>query len=62
MNGTTSMRLNNGKIQNSGFEIEVGSAINITPNISWNGTLRLSYNKNKTNVSYGKKNKYFFMG
>lgn len=47
VNGTTSMRLNNGKIQNSGFEIEVGSAINITPNISWNGTLRLSYNKNK---------------
>lgn len=47
VNGTTSMKLNNGKIQNRGFEVELGSTMNITPNIAWTGTLRFSYNKNK---------------
>lgn len=44
--GTTSMKLNNGKIQNRGFEVELGSTMDITPNITWTGTLRFSYNKN----------------
>lgn len=47
VNGTTSMKLNNGKIQNRGFEVELGSTMNITPDIAWTGTLRFSYNKNK---------------
>lgn len=46
VNGTTSMKLNNGKIRNRGVELEVGSALNITPDIAWTGTLTLSYNKN----------------
>ncbi len=46
VNGTTSMKLNNGKIQNRGFEVELGSTMNITPDITWNGTLRFAYNKN----------------
>lgn len=45
--GTTSMKLNNGKILNKGIEIEVGSALNITNRIAWTGTLRMSYNHNK---------------
>ena len=45
--GATTMKLNNGEIINRGVEIEVGSALNITPNIAWNGTLRLSYNRNR---------------
>lgn len=47
VNGTTSMKLNNGKIQNRGFEVELGSSLNITPDIAWTGTLRFAYNKNK---------------
>ncbi len=47
VNGTTSMKLNNGEIQNRGFEMEVGSSLNITPDIAWTGNLRLSYNKNE---------------
>lgn len=47
VNGTTSMKLNNGKIQNRGFEVELGSSLNITPNIAWTGTLRFAYNQNK---------------
>lgn len=45
--GTTSMKLNNGKILNKGFELEIGSALNITNKIAWTGTLRLSYNHNE---------------
>ncbi|EKC52504.1 TonB-dependent receptor, plug, partial [human gut metagenome] len=44
--GTTSMRLNNGEILNRGFEMEVGSTLRISPNVTWNGVLTLSYNKN----------------
>ncbi len=47
VNGTTTMKLNNGEILNRGVEIELGSSMNITPDIAWTGTLRLSYNKNK---------------
>ncbi|WP_304421542.1 SusC/RagA family TonB-linked outer membrane protein [Paramuribaculum intestinale] len=47
VNGTTSMKLNNGKIQNRGFEVELGSSLNITPDIAWTGTLRFAYNQNK---------------
>lgn len=47
VNGTTSMKLNNGEIQNRGFEVELGSTMNITPHIAWTGTLRFSYNKNE---------------
>ena len=45
--GTTSMRLNNGEILNRGFEMEVGSTLRISPNVTWNGVLTLSYNKNR---------------
>ncbi len=47
VNGTTSMKLNNGEILNRGFEVELGSTMNITPNITWTGNLRVSYNKNE---------------
>ena len=45
--GTTSMRLNNGEILNRGFELEVGSALRISRNVTWDGMLTLSYNRNR---------------
>ena len=45
--GTTSMRLNNGEILNRGFELEVGSALRISRNVTWDGMLTLSYNHNR---------------
>lgn len=47
VNGTTNQWFNNGKILNRGIEIEVGSSLDITRNIAWTGTLRLSYNYNR---------------
>lgn len=44
--GTSKMALNNGEINNSGFEIELGSTIPVNKNIIWDGCLMLSYNKN----------------
>lgn len=45
--GTTSMRLNNGEILNRGFELELGSVMRISPNVTWDGMLTLSYNHNR---------------
>lgn len=45
--GTTSMRLNNGEILNRGFEMEVGSTLRISPDATWSGVLAISYNKNR---------------
>ena len=45
--GTSTMKLNNGELLNKGFEMEVGSSLRISPNVSWTGTLTLSYNKNR---------------
>ena len=41
------MRLNNGEILNRGFELEVGSALRISRNVTWDGMLTLSYNRNR---------------
>lgn len=45
--GTSTMKLNNGELLNRGFEMEVGSTLPITRHISWTGSLTLSYNKNR---------------
>ena len=47
VNGSTSQRLNNAKMTNSGIEFEVGTKLNITRNIHWSGNLNFSYNNNK---------------
>lgn len=45
--GTSSMKLNNGELVNKGIEIEIGSSLRISKNVSWTGTLMLSYNRNR---------------
>ena len=45
--GTNAVALNNGEISNKGFELEIGSTIPISKDIVWDGTVMLSYNKNK---------------
>lgn len=45
--GTTSMRLNNGEIVNRGFELELGSALRISKDVTWDGMLTLAYNRNR---------------
>lgn len=45
--GSSSMKLNNAELMNKGVEFEVGSSLRITRNVSWTGTLMLSYNKNR---------------
>lgn len=45
--GTSSMKLNNGELLNKGIEVEVGSSLRISKNVHWTGTLMLSYNKNR---------------
>lgn len=44
--GTSKMALNNGEINNSGFEFELGSTIPVNKDIVWDGNLMFSYNKN----------------
>ncbi len=47
-NGTTYQRLNNAKMTNKGFELELGTSQQISGNnIVWQGGLNFSYNKNK---------------
>ena len=45
--GTNSMKMNSAEVSNKGFELEVGSALKISKNVSWTGNLMLSYNKNR---------------
>jgi TonB-linked SusC/RagA family outer membrane protein len=45
--GTTSQKINNAKMTNKGIELEIGSALTITKNISWRGSMNISYNQNR---------------
>ncbi len=45
--GTSTISLNNGEISNKGVEVELGSTIPINKNIVWDGTVSVSYNKNR---------------
>ena len=45
--GTNSMTMNTAEVSNKGFELEVGSALQISKNVSWTGNLMLAYNKNR---------------
>lgn len=48
INGTTSQKLNNAEMRNSGIEIELGTKLPLKNNdIVWSGNLVFSYNKNK---------------
>ena len=47
VNGTTSQKLNNAEMTNKGIELELGTYLKISRNISWSGNLNFSYNKNK---------------
>ena len=48
--GTSSMKMNTAEVSNKGFELEVGSALKISKNVSWTGNLMLAYNKNRIEV------------
>ena len=50
--GTNTMKKNTAEVSNKGFELEVGSALQISKNVSWTGNLMLSYNKNKIEKLY----------
>ena len=45
--GTNTMKKNTAEVSNKGFELEVGSALQISKNVSWTGNLMLAYNKNR---------------
>ena len=45
--GTNSMKLNNGEMSNRGFELEIGSTLRISKNALWTGSLALSYNRSR---------------
>ena len=45
--GTTKLTMNCGEVSNKGFELELGSTLPINRDIVWDGTLMLSYNKNR---------------
>lgn len=48
VNGTTSQKLNNAAMTNRGIEVEIGTIVPIAnQDISWQGNLNFSYNKNK---------------
>jgi TonB-linked SusC/RagA family outer membrane protein len=52
INGTTTQRINNAEISNKGFEMELGTKVNIKDNITLTGSLSLSYNKNNVEKLY----------
>ena len=45
--GTSSIKLNNGEITNRGVELEVASTLPINKNISWDGSFTLAVNQNR---------------
>lgn len=45
--GTTTQRLNNAAMRNWGIEVELGTAMNITKDLTWSGNITASYNDNK---------------
>lgn len=48
INGTTRQKLNNAEMLNTGIELELGTRLSIKENdITWNGSINFSYNKNK---------------
>lgn len=47
VNGTGSQKINAANMTNHGIELEVGSSLDFAENWSWNGSLNVSYNKNK---------------
>lgn len=47
INGATSAVFNNAEISNNGFEVLIGSELDITKDLKWNGSFTLGYNKNK---------------
>lgn len=50
--GTNTMKKNTAEVSNKGFELEVGSALQISKNVSWTGNLMLAYNKNRIEALY----------
>jgi len=50
--GTTSQRFNNAKILNRGFEIELGTDLNITDRIRYSPTITYAFNKNRIQELY----------
>ncbi|MGV3766840.1 MAG: SusC/RagA family TonB-linked outer membrane protein [Chitinophagaceae bacterium] len=46
-NGTSSQRLNNGEMTNTGVNLELGTAQKITADLVWTGSVNLAYNHNK---------------
>lgn len=45
--GTSSMSMNSGEIDNRGIELEIGSTIPINRNIVWDGALMFAWNRNR---------------
>lgn len=47
LNGEVSAVFNNASIDNQGIELMLGSKMNVVKDLVWNGSITLSYNKNK---------------
>ena len=45
--GTTSMSMNSGEINNRGVEVEIGTTLPINRDIVWDGTLMFAWNRNR---------------
>lgn len=47
VNGSNSAVINNAEITNHGIEFQIGSQMNITKDLTWDGNVVFAYNKNK---------------
>lgn len=47
INGTTTQKLNNAEMTNKGIELELGTSLKISKDITWRGNLNFSYNQNQ---------------
>lgn len=61
VNGSRLETFNNAEISNKGIEIMLGSRLNITSDLQWNGSLTFAYNKSKVKSLYNNSLAYYDM-
>ncbi|HEY9550990.1 MAG TPA: SusC/RagA family TonB-linked outer membrane protein, partial [Prevotella sp.] len=61
VNGSRLEVFNNAKISNTGLELVLGSEMNITKDLHWNGSLTFAYNKSKVKSLYNNSLAYYTM-
>lgn len=61
VNGSRLETFNNAKISNKGIEIMLGSQLNITRDLQWNGSMTFAYNKSKVKSLYNNSLAYYDM-